>query len=127
MSGRKIGIIPDKGEGGTMVHGRIDDGERLGYAGLEVRIENERGEALKTTETDESGYYSFALDQGETGLLSKEWQKGVYISVYDKEGTRMSRKSGTVPSENGSILNFSLKKARTGDTRKRLKRTPGKE
>jgi hypothetical protein len=138
MGGRKLRVIPDKGEGGavvhgriddegdggTLVHGRIDDENRFGYAGVEVRIENERGETIRKTETDESGYYSFALDEEETELLSKELPEGVFIGVYDKEGARISRTSGTIPVGDYPKVNFPVKKARKTDKHKKMRLTP---
>ena len=111
--------VPEVKEEEALVHGRVDDAVGLGYAGLEVRIENANGDTVSTTKTDDSGYYSFVMDNESTASLARESPKGVTISVYDKEGNRLSSRQATVAAGNVAMTDLRLKE----ETAATLKRT----
>jgi hypothetical protein len=111
--GRQISkIVPPKaGEGKVLIHGRVTDHKLRGVSNLSVKFTDGKGTPYSETITsasDDSGYYSFVLDDNTVGELQRVGRGKVYVTVTDAEGKLIYRNPEPVAFVTGKTISRDL-------------------
>jgi hypothetical protein len=99
--------VPEVGEDGALVHGRIADEHELGIERLTVCLVDRSGAPVPETRepmTDASGYFAIVMASEIVDRLTKQYPDGIFLAVFTLRRRLVHRQPKPLALERGALL-----------------------